>query len=126
MGTQVALITGSARGIGLSSAIALAKHGFSIAVNGPNDDDELSNAVGVIENVGGKVYRVAFDICESKNHQHMLESIENELGPLTTLVNNAGVGVLNRGDLLDVTEESFDRCFDVNTKALFFFDTSVQ
>ena len=50
----------------------------------------------------------------------MLESIENELGPLTTLVNNAGVGVLSRGDPLDVSEESFDRCFEVNTKALFF------
>ena len=120
MGNQVALITGSTRGIGLSSAIALAKLGFNIAVNGPENNDELNQAVDLVEKEGSKVYQAAFDICDLENHESMLESIENELGPLTTLVNNAGVGVLSRGDPLDVSEESFDRCFNVNTKALFF------
>lgn len=46
--------------------------------------------------------------------------IEGQIGPLTTLVNNAGIGVISRGDVLDVTEESFDRCMDVNAKAVFF------
>ena len=49
-----------------------------------------------------------------------LPRIEAALGPLTTLVNNAGVGVLSRGDLLDVSEASWDRCLTVNTKAMFF------
>ena len=42
------------------------------------------------------------------------------MGPLTTLVNNAGVSVLQRGDLLAVSPESFDRCMSVNAKAVFF------
>jgi 3-oxoacyl-[acyl-carrier protein] reductase len=50
----------------------------------------------------------------------MLAQIEDRLGPLTTLVNNAGVGVLRRGDPLDVTEASWDRCMNVNAKAVFF------
>ena len=124
MTKQVALVTGSTRGIGLNSAIALAKQGFNIAINGPEDNDELSNAVKVVENEGTKVYRAKFDVCEISNYDEVFQSIENELGPLTTLVNNAGVGVMSRGDPLAVTEESFDRCFNVNTKALFFLTQS--
>jgi len=50
----------------------------------------------------------------------LLDAAEAALGPLTTLVNNAGVSVMSRGDLLDVTAESFDRCIDVNTRGTFF------
>ncbi len=50
----------------------------------------------------------------------MLDAAEAVTGPLSTLVNNAGVSVLSRGDLLDVTEESYDRCMAINTKAVFF------
>jgi NAD(P)-dependent dehydrogenase (short-subunit alcohol dehydrogenase family) len=49
----------------------------------------------------------------------MLDAAET-LGPLTTLVNNAGVGVLSRGDILDVTPESYDRCMSVNARGMFF------
>jgi NAD(P)-dependent dehydrogenase (short-subunit alcohol dehydrogenase family) len=49
-----------------------------------------------------------------------LDRTEDAIGPLTTLVNNAGVSVLSRGDLLDVTEESYDRCMAINAKAHFF------
>jgi NAD(P)-dependent dehydrogenase (short-subunit alcohol dehydrogenase family) len=50
----------------------------------------------------------------------MLARAENALGPLTTFVNNAGVSVTSRGDLLDVTPESYDRCQAVNARATFF------
>ena len=50
----------------------------------------------------------------------MLDGAEAALGSLTTLINNAGVSVLNRGDLLEVTTESYDRCLDVNTRGTFF------
>ena len=50
----------------------------------------------------------------------MLDQAEGAIGPLSTLINNAGVGVMNRGDPLDVTEASYDRCQAVNTKAQFF------
>ena len=115
-----ALVTGSSRGIGLAAAEALAREGFSIAVNGPADDDELKAAVARIAAIGVPVMAAPFDVADIGGHDAQLARIEAELGPLTTLVNNAGVGVLKRGDLLDVAEESWDRCLTVNAKAMFF------
>jgi 3-oxoacyl-[acyl-carrier protein] reductase len=117
---QVALITGSSRGIGLGAAIELAKSGFAIALNGPSMDDELRHAKKVISDLGVPVVAVPFDVTNIAAHDTHLAAIEEKLGPLTTLVNNAGVGVMQRGDVLDVTEESYDRCLAVNTKAMFF------
>lgn len=117
---QVALVTGSSRGIGLAAAEALAREGFAIAVNGPVADDELSRAVERIAALGVPVAAAPFDVSDLSLHDAELARIEAELGPLTTLVNNAGVGVLKRGDLLEVTEESWDRCLTINTKAMFF------
>jgi 3-oxoacyl-[acyl-carrier protein] reductase len=117
---QVALITGSGRGIGLAAAEALAKQGFSIALNGLVEDAELAAAKERIGALGVPVMTAAFDVSDLAAHAPALEHIEATLGPLTTLVNNAGVGVLSRGDLLDVSEASWDRCLAVNSKAVFF------
>lgn len=117
---QAALVTGSSRGIGLATAEALARAGFAIALNGPTEDAELAVAVDRIAALGVPVMAAPFDVTEFGAHDTHLARIESVLGPLTTLVNNAGVGVLARGDLLDVTEASWDRCLAVNTKAVFF------
>lgn len=66
------------------------------------------------------VVAAPFDVSDLSRHDRALAEIESALGPLTTLVNNAGVGVLKRGDLLEVSEESWDRCLTINTKAMFF------
>ncbi|MFC3529942.1 3-ketoacyl-ACP reductase [Paracoccus mangrovi] len=118
--SQVALVTGSSRGIGLAVAEALAREGFAIAVNGPAADDELARAVDRIAALGSRVIAAPFDVTDIAGHDAQLARIEAELGPLTTLVNNAGVGVLQRGDILDVSEASWDRCIAVNSKAMFF------
>lgn len=116
----VALVTGSSRGIGLGAAIALAEKGFAVALNGPADDAELAEAAARVAERGGDACAAAFDVADTEAHAGALARIEGELGPLTTLVNNAGVGVLSRGDPLNVTEESFDRCVAVNTRGSFF------
>lgn len=117
---QVALVTGSSRGIGLAAAQALAQAGFGVAINGPVEDDELHGAIGQMQALGAPVMAAAFDVSDVASHAENLALIEERLGPLTTLVNNAGVGVLQRGDLLDVTEASWDRCLAVNARAPFF------
>ena len=66
-------------------------------------------------------HRRPFDVNDLTAHDAALRGIEAALGPLTTLVNNAGVAVLQRGDLLEVTKDSWDRCMTFNTKAMFFF-----
>jgi NAD(P)-dependent dehydrogenase (short-subunit alcohol dehydrogenase family) len=117
---QVVLVTGGSRGIGLSTAIALAKDNFSIAINSLADDQELSKAVAHIQDLGVEAMGITFDVTDIGAHLQALKAVEAKLGPLTTLVNNAGVGVMSRGDPLDVTEESYDRCLAVNAKAVFF------
>ncbi|WP_454817605.1 3-ketoacyl-ACP reductase [Labrys neptuniae] len=117
---QAAFITGSSRGIGLAAAIELARNGFAIALNGPVDDAELQAAEERVRGLGVPVTRVAGDIADIGAHETMLDLAEKALGPLSTLVNNAGVSVLSRGDPLDVSEESYDRCQAVNAKAQFF------
>ncbi len=120
MSRQVALVTGSSRGIGLGAALALAREGFSIALNGPALDDELRSAVKTIEAEGVPAHAVPFDVSDLAVHASGLAQIEEALGPLTSLVNNAGVGVMERGDPFDVSEASYDRCQAVNAKAMFF------
>ncbi len=117
---QAALVTGSSRGIGLATAIELARQGFAIAVNGPANDAELAAALDKVSAEDMPVVAAPFDVADIGNHDDHLARIEEAIGPLTTLVSNAGVGVLSRGDLLDVTEESYDRCMAVNAKAMFF------
>ena len=117
---NVALVTGSSRGIGLGAAKALAGAGFAVALNGPQDDAELQAAVQKITDLGAKAVKALFDVSDLGAHDAALAAIEDTLGPLTTLVNNAGVGVMRRGDPLEVSEDSWDRCQTVNAKAMFF------
>lgn len=120
MSGQAALVTGSTRGIGLASALALARQGFAVAVNGPAEDDELASAVEQVAATGARVAAMPLDVADIDAQAAAVAGVEDAIGPLTTLVNNAGVSVMNRGDPIDVSEQSWDRCMTVNAKAMFF------
>lgn len=120
MSGYAALITGSSRGIGKGIALALAAEGFSVAVNAPAADAELDETLRELRAIGVEATAVIADIADLSGHGPMLDKAERDIGPLTTLVNNAGVTSLQRGDLLDVTPESYDRCQTVNTRGGFF------
>ncbi len=115
-----AFVTGARRGIGKAIALALAEAGYDVAVNDVADSAELKATVAEISALGVKAVAVIGDISDIAAHTAMLEKAESALGSLTTLVNNAGVSVQSRGDLLDVTPESYDRCLSVNTRGTFF------
>lgn len=115
-----AFVTGARRGIGRAIALALAGAGFDVAANDIADSDELRKTVAEISALGVKSVAVVGDISDLNAHNVMLEKADSALGSLTTLINNAGVSVQNRGDLLDVTSESYDRCLNVNTRGTFF------
>ena len=115
-----ALVTGAARGIGRAIALALAGGGFDVAVNDVATTPELASTVADIEAIGRRAVAVPGDIGDMAIHAAMLDTAETALGPLSTLVNNAGVSVLSRGDLLDVTAASYDRCFSINSRGTFF------
>ena len=116
----VALITGARRGIGKAIALGLARAGFDVAINDVGPSAELDAAVAEAMATGVRAAAIAGDIAETSGHSAILDEAERALGPLTTLINNAGVSVASRGDLLEVSEASYDRCQSVNTRGLFF------
>lgn len=119
--TQAALVTGGRRGIGRAIALALAQNGFDVAVADIAESDELSTVAAEINVYGRKSAAIVADIGKIEGHEAILDRAEAALGsPITALINNAGVSVLNRGDLLDVTPESYDRCLAINTRGTFF------
>ncbi len=114
------LVTGARRGIGKAIALAFAKADFDVAVADIDAGDELQAVADEISRLGYKTAAIRADIADITSHQRILDEAEAALGPLTTLVNNAGVSVLSRGDLLDVKPESYDRCMGVNARGTFF------
>lgn len=124
---KAALVTGAGGGIGRAVAVALAGAGWAVALNDLGGDghsdghgDSLAETAALVARAGGRAGIVTGDIADIAAHGALIEAAEAATGPLTCLVNNAGVSVLSRGDLLDVTPESFDRCLAVNTRGTFF------
>jgi len=88
---QVALVTGAARGIGRAAARRLAQHGAAVCINYAARADKASELVGQITRAGGRAIAAAADVADAAAVAAMVSRTEKELGPLTILVNNAGV-----------------------------------
>ncbi|WP_250479607.1 MULTISPECIES: 3-ketoacyl-ACP reductase [unclassified Caballeronia] len=118
----VALITGAARGIGHAIAGSLALHGFDLAlVSLETEAPDLS----AFTRRGARAEYFSSDIARIDEHEGLVARVEASLGPITCLVNNAGVTSMVRGDLLDLTPESFDRSVAVNLRGTFFLTQAV-
>jgi 3-oxoacyl-[acyl-carrier protein] reductase len=123
-----AIVTGALRGIGRACAIALAKSGFNVLLNdlaGPDSASLAQQLVGQIVDSGIETNFFGCDVGDLDQHSQLVEAAHSRWERIDCLVNNAGVGVAKRGDLLEVTSESFDRCIRVNTKAVFFLSQAV-
>lgn len=120
MTDQAALITGSSRGIGRAIALELARRGFRVAVHGRTDSEDLEAARADCAALSGTAVAVSGDLADLGGHDAILDTAEAGIGPLTTLVSNAGVGALRRVDLLETGQDSFDRCMALNARAPFF------
>ncbi|MGI9499257.1 MAG: 3-ketoacyl-ACP reductase [Geminicoccaceae bacterium] len=115
----LALVTGARRGLGRAIAAALANRGFDLALNDLEAGEDLAETARRVAAGGGEAILLPADIADLDSHERLIEEAA-AFGPLTCLVNNAGVSVLSRGDLLEAGADSFDRCLNVNTRATFF------
>src|SRR6266516_2452053 len=123
-----AVVTGALRGIGRECAIALAKSGFNVLLNDLAVDADTARGQQLFAEIGDSGAESMFFACDVANldqHMPLIDAAASRWGRIDCLVNNAGVGVAKRGDLLEVTSESFDNCIRVNTKAVFFLSQAV-
>jgi NAD(P)-dependent dehydrogenase (short-subunit alcohol dehydrogenase family) len=121
----VALVTGAAGGLGGAIAVALARKGYDLVLNDLSPSDALQHVAGEIEAAGTRAQILAQDIACVAELPGFAARAQAAFGRLDCLVNNAGVSVLSRGDILDVSPESFDRCHGVNLRAQFFLTQAV-
>lgn len=115
---RVACVTGAAQGIGLAVARALAGSGFRVLAV---DLRPAGEGAGLTGGLAGEGHRyLAADISSAAGRQEILRLLREELGRLDLLVNNAGVAPRERRDILETSEESFDRVLNINLRATFF------
>lgn len=119
-----ALITGGSRGIGLAIADRLAREGFNIAINGRRDGGEVADTIAALKKHDADVLYCQGDVADSASRQQMLEQIAERFGRLDVLINNAGVAPTQRADMLEASEESFDRLININLKGPYFLTQS--
>ena len=120
MPSKVAIVTGGSRGIGRGIAIALARVKFDVVVNYAQNASAADEVKRQIEQTGGKALLVQADVSIAADRKRLVETTVNELGGIDLLVNNAGVAPDVRADILQATEESFDRLININLKGPYF------
>lgn len=118
----VAVITGASRGIGRSVAIALAAEGYDIAAIARSVDSEGMEILShEIEKNGMEFFPIGLDISCTMCQKEVVANILERYGRIDILVNNAGVAPLLRNDLLEMSEESYERVMNINLKGPVFF-----
>jgi 3-oxoacyl-[acyl-carrier protein] reductase len=114
---KVALVTGGSRGIGKAIAIALAKEGADIALNYHKGEKEAQHVAVEIRDRGSRCTVIGADISQSSDVAKMKDVINNELGTVQLLINNAGI---SRPQLVqDITEKDWHELIDTNLKSAF-------
>jgi 3-oxoacyl-[acyl-carrier protein] reductase len=127
----VALVTGASRGIGRGIALELAKCGHDLVINYAGNEaaarQTAEDCVAVAQTTR-KTIRAEIcqaDISKSQDRKKLVEFTQSKFGWISLLVNNAGVAPEVRADLLEATEESFDRLMAINVKGPYFLTQQV-
>ncbi|PZC94496.1 FabG, Dehydrogenase (short-chain alcohol dehydrogenase), partial [Pyrenophora tritici-repentis] len=110
---RTAIVTGSARGIGKAIALRLANDGYHVCINDIEaNKSSADEVVKEIQGLGRKAFAYTADVSKLSEVQAMVRASVSELGPLNTMVANAGIAQVK--PLLDVTEEDLKRMFEIN------------
>jgi len=114
---KTAIVTGSSRGIGFACAHRLGLDGFNVVLFATRPESACSENLDKLKNDGISYVYVQGDLANADDRKRLVDTAVEAFGGIHVLVNNAGVAPLERKDLLDMTEESFDRVIAINTKS---------
>ena len=115
---KVALITGSGRGIGKGIALELASRGASIVINYANTAKGAEDTVAEIEALGSKAIAIKANVTKVAEVQKLFKEAVAHFGHIDIVMSNSGTEIFKPEE--EITEEDFDRIFNLNTKAQFF------
>jgi len=122
---RIAIVTGASRGIGRGIAQGLARAGYAVVVNYASNADAAREVREQIQSAGGRAETVRADISVAADREELVAATLRAFGRIDLLVNNAGIAPSVRADLLDASEESFDRLIGVNLKGPYFLTQRV-
>lgn len=117
---KTAIVTGASRGIGFAIAKRLGQDGFRVVLMATRTQEECTDALKELSEEGIEWMYVSGDVSKQEDRERLVEESVKWSGAIHVLVNNAGVAPKVRRDLLEMTEESFDRVLAINTKSNMF------
>lgn len=120
---KVALVTGGGRGIGRAASLVLAAAGVDVAINYRRNETEAGKTRADVERLGRRCVTVGADVSVAADVARMIKTVEEKLGAVNILVNNAGIAHVQRPD--EITEADWDRTIDVNLKSVFLVTQAV-
>jgi 3-oxoacyl-[acyl-carrier protein] reductase len=123
--TKVALVTGASRGIGRAITLEMSRCGFDCVINYVKNADAANEVKKAVGSAGHRGHLVQADVGESADRRKLVEETYNAFGRIDLLVNNAGIAPDARVDILEASEESFDRVIKVNLKGPYFLSQLV-
>jgi len=128
----VAIVTGGSRGIGRGIALELARLGFDIVIghldftaDGKADESKGLQTKKDIEALKAKCEVLRVDVSNAQDRAKLVDSAKSKFGRCDFLMNNAGVAPSKRLDILEATEESFDRVMNINLRGPYFLTQKV-
>jgi 3-oxoacyl-[acyl-carrier protein] reductase len=121
---QVALITGGSRGIGKAIAARLGRLGAALCICG-RDQSALQSTKTELRLVTDRVLAETADVTNPREISLLVQAAEEKLGPITILVNNAGIGNPGFGAIQEKSESDWDRVLDTNLKSVFLVSRAV-
>jgi 3-oxoacyl-[acyl-carrier protein] reductase len=122
LSTAVALVTGGSRGIGRAIALRLASLGAGVAICG-RDANALQTTAGELQKRTSRAFSSIADVTRASDIASLVEKTEAALGPISILVNNAGIGRF--GPAHEKSEADWDTVLDTNLKSVFLVSRAV-
>lgn len=114
---KVSLITGASRGIGKAIALQLANDGYDVAFCYKSNHDAAKEVADEIEKLGRKILYRDLDISDLSSVRNFIEEVENSLGPISVIINNAGI--VNDKALALMDENTWSQVIDINLTSVY-------